>query len=131
MVLSSLLFASNDGILVKRGWQNLGTSKSVSLKAFKIECVEITWVYDRDEQKWKAFSPDENMQQLIDRSENVGKLKLITKNQGFWVKVKKRCFIKGDDNDTILFHGKVYKTVKSPYTDRVWLDKNIGADRVC
>jgi len=130
IALSSLLFA-NDGILVKRGWQNLGTSKSISLKAFKIECVEIAWVYDRDEQKWKAFSPDENMQQLINRTENVGKLKLITKNQGFWIKAKKRCYIKEDDNDTILFHGKVYKTVKSPYTDRIWLDRNIGADEVC
>jgi hypothetical protein len=32
---------------------------------------------------------------------------------------------------TIEFHGLEYKTVESPYTGRVWLDRNIGATRVC
>jgi len=27
--------------------------------------------------------------------------------------------------------GFVYKTVKSPYTGRIWLDRNLGASRVC
>ncbi|SFV68665.1 hypothetical protein MNB_SM-4-1694 [hydrothermal vent metagenome] len=32
----------------------------------------------------------------------------------------------------ILQHkGYVYGTVKSPFTDRIWLDRNIGASRVC
>lgn len=34
-------------------------------------------------------------------------------------------------DDGITFHGKSYKTVTSPYTGRVWLDRNIGANRVC
>lgn len=34
-------------------------------------------------------------------------------------------------SETIQFRGKIYKTVKSPYTGRVWLDRNIGANRVC
>lgn len=28
-------------------------------------------------------------------------------------------------------HGNVYKTVKSPYTGKIWLDRNLGAKRVC
>jgi len=32
---------------------------------------------------------------------------------------------------TIEFHGLEYKTVLSPYTGRVWLDRNIGAKEVC
>ena len=31
----------------------------------------------------------------------------------------------------IIWKGKVYKTVTSPYTSREWLDRNIGASRVC
>jgi len=34
-------------------------------------------------------------------------------------------------SEEITFHGKVYKSIKSPYTGRIWLDRNIGADRVC
>ena len=33
--------------------------------------------------------------------------------------------------EEITFHGKSYKTIRSPYTGRVWLDRNIGADHVC
>jgi len=31
----------------------------------------------------------------------------------------------------ITFHSKVYQTVRSKYTHRIWLDRNIGASRVC
>ena len=34
-------------------------------------------------------------------------------------------------DDGITFRGKNYNTVTSPYTGRVWLDRNLGADRVC
>jgi len=33
--------------------------------------------------------------------------------------------------EEILFHDKIYHTVRSPYTGRIWLDRNIGASRVC
>jgi len=35
------------------------------------------------------------------------------------------------EEEVISFHGKTYKTVRSPYTGRIWLDRNIGADHVC
>lgn len=38
-------------------------------------------------------------------------------------------YILGDE--VIDFNGKTYKTVTSPYTGRVWLDRNLGANRVC
>jgi len=34
-------------------------------------------------------------------------------------------------DDAIAYHGKSYKTVTSPYTGRVWLDRNLGASKVC
>jgi hypothetical protein len=34
-------------------------------------------------------------------------------------------------SEEISFRGKIYKTIRSPYTGRVWLDRNIGANRVC
>ena len=33
--------------------------------------------------------------------------------------------------DTIFFRGYVYRPIVSPYTGRVWLDRNLGAKRVC
>jgi len=34
-------------------------------------------------------------------------------------------------DDDIQFHGKTYKPVTSPHTGRVWLDRNIGANKKC
>ncbi len=42
--------------------------------------------------------------------------------------------VKVDDNfesEKITFRGKIYKTIKSPYTGKIWLDRNIGASKVC
>ncbi|MDB2562100.1 fibronectin type III domain-containing protein [Sulfurimonas sp.] len=36
-----------------------------------------------------------------------------------------------DTNSTISHNGKSYDTVTSPTTGKVWLDRNLGADRVC
>jgi len=40
-------------------------------------------------------------------------------------------FILNDNNTTIMHHGIRYETVTSPYTSRVWLDRNLGATQVC
>ncbi len=37
----------------------------------------------------------------------------------------------GSDDGTITHNGVVYKTVTSPYTSKVWLDRNLGASQVC
>ena len=33
--------------------------------------------------------------------------------------------------ETITFHDHVYRTVRSPYTGRIWLDRNLGAANTC
>ncbi len=33
--------------------------------------------------------------------------------------------------ETINFKGKIYKTIASPDTQRIWLDRNLGAEKVC
>lgn len=35
------------------------------------------------------------------------------------------------DDGTITHNGVFYKTVTSPYTSKVWLDRNLGASQVC
>ena len=35
------------------------------------------------------------------------------------------------DNNSIRHHGTSYNKVTSPYTGKVWLDRNLGASRVC
>jgi len=37
----------------------------------------------------------------------------------------------GTANEVITHNGTSYKTVTSPYTGKVWLDRNLGARRVC
>ena len=41
-----------------------------------------------------------------------------------------RC-IKAEDSEVITHNGFSYNTVTSPHTGRVWLDRNLGASRVC
>lgn len=40
-------------------------------------------------------------------------------------------FILDDDVETLYHNGTAYGTVTSPYTGRVWLDRNLGATQVC
>ena len=35
------------------------------------------------------------------------------------------------NNNTIYYNGVVYKTITSPHTGRIWLDRNLGASNVC
>jgi len=62
----------------------------------------------------------------------------ITKvSQGYWFKVDQPFVIECtstppvDINKTIIHNGVTYKTVISPYTKKVWLDRNLGASEVC
>jgi len=38
---------------------------------------------------------------------------------------------KTPNNETITHNGTTYGTVKSPYTGKIWLDRHLGASRVC
>ena len=40
-------------------------------------------------------------------------------------------FILDDEVATLIHNGTAYGTVTSPYTERVWLDRNLGASQVC
>jgi uncharacterized protein (TIGR02145 family) len=35
------------------------------------------------------------------------------------------------ESETITLHGKTYKAITSPHTNKVWLDRNLGANQVC
>ena len=47
-----------------------------------------------------------------------------------WVERSNKIMIEGGDGNTISFKGLTYKLVTSPYTGRVWLDRNLGATKV-
>jgi len=34
-------------------------------------------------------------------------------------------------SEEILYRGRTYQTIRSPYTGRIWLDRNLGADKTC
>jgi len=40
-------------------------------------------------------------------------------------------FILSSDENVIIHNGTRYGTIKSPYTGKTWLDRNLGASKVC
>ena len=54
----------------------------------------------------------------------------ISKGQGFIVNATGNCTVSTIEPD-ILYKGFNYKTVTSPTTNKVWLDRNLGASKVC
>lgn len=54
----------------------------------------------------------------------------ISKGQGFFVNATGNCTVSTIEPD-IIYKGFNYKTVTSPTTNKVWLDRNLGASKVC
>ncbi|AXH12187.1 FISUMP domain-containing protein [Halarcobacter bivalviorum] len=54
----------------------------------------------------------------------------ISKGQGFIVNATGNCTVSTTEPD-IIYKGFTYKTVTSPITKYVWLDRNLGASKVC
>jgi hypothetical protein len=52
------------------------------------------------------------------------------KGQGFIVNTTGKCTVSTIEPD-ILYKGFNYKTVTSPTTNKVWLDRNLGTSKVC
>ena len=87
LAAASLLFAS-DSVMVEEGWQLLGTSSGIeNMEVFDKPSIRTVWTYDKSSQSWKVYSPDENINVLVDANPLISTLETINPNEGFWVNV--------------------------------------------
>jgi len=106
MTLLFSLSMADSVLLVKKGWQLIGSSVPLSnMDKFTKENVEQVWHFDAQMQKWLAYSPDREIQTRIS-NKNIGKLTKLKNWHGFWIKSKK--------DWTMLFEDK---TLNSEPTD--------------
>jgi hypothetical protein len=139
---------------IKDGWQQLGAVSDIDdLSVFNNQCIDYLWYYDNTDAsnpQWKLHIADGNTYDYCGET-----LTSLKKGQGFWTKATGGCSItvEGDSTDcnssmptppsldgstcstnndgTITHNGVTYGTVVSPYTGKTWLDRNLGASRVC
>jgi len=87
-LLSSLSMADSV-LLVKKGWQLIGSSTPLTtMSKFKSKNVEQVWHFDAKSQTWSAYSPDATIQKRM-TAKSVSKLQALKNWHGFWVKSKK------------------------------------------
>ena len=71
---------------VKNGWHMYGYNKAISPMTFdNNKNIEIVWLYDRDIQKWKAYSGDKAILNLLNLY-GIPLIDKISQNEGFWIK---------------------------------------------
>ncbi len=84
VAVSSLAFATH--IQLQEGWQLLGTSNPiVDMKVFNKSSIQTVWTFDKNMKIWKAYSPNMNLQAIINQA--FTPLISINSNEGFWVNV--------------------------------------------
>ena len=74
---------------VTKGWNLLGTTEKISdLSSFKYQGVNIIWVFDKINKKWKVYAPEYNGTLTFDTIDE------IPAKSGFWVYSKNDSNIK-------------------------------------
>jgi len=72
---------------VTKGWNLLGTTEKISdLSSFKYQGINIIWVFDKINKKWKVYAPEYNGTLTFDTIDE------IPAKSGFWV------YSKNDNN---------------------------------
>ena len=112
VVLLLILFLSfgfaDSALLLKKGWQLIGsTSKIEDMNIFESKNVEQIWQFDANEQKWRGYSPDSEIQKKIN-DRGYAKILTIESWHGFWIKSKNEWALtfptdtdKSDENITL------------------------------
>jgi len=95
-----------DGILLEKGIYNIKIKKN----GYKTKIISVTL--------------DKNMVKEIylDKDSYTEKINKTTEKINKFIEYKE---------ETIVHNGNTYRTVQSPYTKKIWLDRNLGASRVC
>jgi len=142
---------------IKDGWQQLGAITDTNLSIFDDKCIDYLWYYDNTDSsnpQWKLHIANGNDYNYCGET-----IDTVKKGEGFWAKASGECNVTiaepttiennctagiptppniedpscstCDGNITVTHNGITYGTVVSPYTGRIWLDRNLGASRVC
>ena len=134
LLASALLLSAgtlNADITVKTGWQLLGATQDMNTTMFNDTCVDYIWKYDTTNittPEWQI-----HVANGVEYSHGMTTIASFTKGEGYWAKGNADCVIPlAEPEPTTITHNNVtYGTVTSPFTSKVWLDKNLGASQVC
>ena len=72
-------------VILKEGWNMYGFNEDIPINLFNRDDVKILWFYDGINQKWKAYSPDKNITQILKNITDIDILTNIPKDSGFWL----------------------------------------------
>ncbi|QFR50349.1 hypothetical protein FJR48_11680 [Sulfurimonas lithotrophica] len=127
-ILSIALFSSyiyGHTFEIHDGIQELDTPTTIEdLSVFNNSCVDYILINDAQNDEFKLYTANG-----IDYMFNGSTFNELEVGQKFIIKASGSCNIEVED---IITHNELsYKTVTSPYTGRVWLDRNIGATEAC
>lgn len=125
LVLFSTILSAD--ITIKNGWQLLGATQDINTSIFDSTCVDYIWKYDTSDinnLEWQI-----HIANAVNYNQTMPEITSLTKGEGYWVKGNADCNITVPE--TLTHDGVTYGTVVSPFTGKVWLDRNLGAARVC
>ncbi len=75
-------------LLVKKGWQLIGSSTPINMSEFKSKNVEQVWHFNANTQRWQGYSPNRNIMIKM-KENNISKLISLQPWHGFWIKSKR------------------------------------------
>jgi hypothetical protein len=87
-ILASVASADTQTINYQKGWNLLGSNLKVLVTDNAFKNVKTIWGWEASNQKWKAFSADENIKNIITTLVQQGKLEnlyLLKPGMGFWL----------------------------------------------
>ena len=124
IALSSSLYAFDYNIV--NGEQMLGAVYDITdFTPFKNKCVNYIYFVDFPNNNTLVY----NINQTLS---GYSALQKLNKGQGFILNATGSCTITPiEPVQDVLYKGFNYKTVTSPTTNKVWLDRNLGASKVC
>lgn len=111
---------------IVNGDQMLGAVENISdFTPFQNKCVNFIYYIDfpNDEQYYVR-----NINAVVS---GYPLLTQLNKGQGFILNASGSCSVTLSTQDEIIFKGLTYKTITSQQTGRIWLDRNLGATKVC
>ena len=115
---------TSNSINIINGWQLLGATENLDVSKFNNSCVDHIWRYE--DGSWQLHIANGQSYTIPSGvTTNVS----LDQGDGFWVKGNGACEVNA--TSSITFNGKTYSTVTSPHTGKIWLDRNLGASKVC
>jgi uncharacterized secreted protein with C-terminal beta-propeller domain len=98
MILIFSLVKADSVLMVKKGWQLIGSSVPITdMSKFVLDNVEEVWYFDAELQQWRGYSPDSQLQAQM-KEKNVLPLTLLKNWHGFWVKSKEEWALRLGEN---------------------------------